>query len=138
MSETDRQLAEAWFSKAENDFLNARNSLAADMIPLDTVCFHRQQMAEKYLKGFLAWHAQPVGRTNDLEAPIMLCSAVRGELAALRDHANLLTGYAVDVRYPDAFDEPTWTEAEDALQAALAIKMAVISALEDERRRVNL
>ena len=138
MSETDRQLAEAWFSKAENDFLNARNNLAADMIPLDTVCFHCQQMAEKYLKGFLAWHAQPFGRTHDLEALIMLCSAVRGELAALRDHANLLTGYAVDVRHPDAFDEPTWTEAEDALQAALAIKTAVISALEDERGRVNL
>jgi HEPN domain-containing protein len=44
MSETDRQLAEAWFSKAENDFLNARNNLAADLIPLDTVCFHCQQM----------------------------------------------------------------------------------------------
>jgi HEPN domain-containing protein len=138
MSETDRQLAEAWFSKAENDFLNAHNNLAADVIPLDTVCFHCQQMAGKYLKGFLAWHAQPFGRTRDLEALIMLCSAIRGELAALRDHANLLTGYAVDIRYPDAFDEPTWTEAEDALQAALAIKTAVISALEDERGRVNL
>jgi hypothetical protein len=68
----------------------------------------------------------------------MLCRTVRGELAALRDHASFLTGYAVDVRYPDAFDEPTWTEAEDALQAALAIKTAVISALEDERGRVNL
>ena len=137
MSETDRQLAEAWFRKAESDYLNACNNLAADLVPLDTVCFHCQQMAEKYLKGFLAWHARPYGRTHDLEALIVLCSAIHGELAALRDHANLLTGYAVDVRYPDVFDEPTWTEAEDALQAALAIKATVLLALEDERRRVN-
>ena len=37
MSETDRQLAEVWFRKAESDYLNARNNLAADLVPLDTV-----------------------------------------------------------------------------------------------------
>jgi len=137
MSETDRQLAEAWFRKAEGDFLNARNNLAADLVPLDTVCFHCQQMAEKYLKGFLAWHAHPFGRTHDLEALIALCGAIRDELAALREHANLLSGYAVDVRYPDAFDEPTWKEAEDALQAALAIKTAILLALGDELDPAN-
>ena len=131
MSETDRQLAEAWFRKAENDLLNARNNLAADLVPYDTVCFHCQQMAEKYLKGFLAWHAQPFGRTHDLEALIALCGTIRDELMTLREHANLLSGYAVDMRYPDAFDEPTWTEAEDALQAALTIKMAILLALGD-------
>ena len=131
MSETDRQLAEAWFRKAENDLLNARNNLAADLVPFDTVCFHCQQMAEKYLKGFLAWHAQPFVRTHDLEALIALCGTIRDELTTLREHANLLSGYAVDVRYPDAFDEPTWAEAEDALQAALTIKMAILLALGD-------
>jgi len=49
----------------------------------------------------------------------------------LREHANLLSGYAVDMRYLDAFDEPTWAEAEDALQAALTIKMAILLALGD-------
>ena len=137
MSETDRQLAEAWFRKGEGDLLNARNNLAAEMVPLDTVCFHCQQVAEKYLKGFLAWHAQPFGRTHDLEALIALCGTIRGELATLREHANLLSGYAVDVRYPDAFDEPTWTEAEDALQAALAIKTAILSAIGDELGPAN-
>jgi len=62
---------------------------------------------------------------------------MRGELAALREHANLLSGYAVDVRYPDAFDEPTWAEAEDALQAALAIKTAILLALGDELDPAN-
>jgi HEPN domain-containing protein len=138
MSETDRELADAWFRKAESDLLNARNNLAADLVPLDTVCFHCQQMAEKYLKGFPAWHAQPFGRTHDLEALIMHCSTIRGDLLALREHANRLTGYAVDVRYPDVFDEPTWMEAEDALVAALAIKAAILMALADERGRVGL
>ena len=83
MSETDRQLAQAWFRKAENDLLNARNNFEAELVPWDTVCFHCQQMAEKYLKGFLAWHAQPSGRTHDLEALIALCSTIRGELSGV-------------------------------------------------------
>jgi hypothetical protein len=37
MSETDRELAEARFRKAESDLLNSRNNLAADLVPLDTV-----------------------------------------------------------------------------------------------------
>jgi HEPN domain-containing protein len=130
MSEVDRQLAEAWFRKAENDLLSARNNLAASEVPLDVVCFHCQQAAEKYLKGFLAWHAQPFGRIHDLEVLVARCAAVRPELVHLRGQANLLTDYAVEIRYPDAMEEPTLPESEEALEAALAIKSAVLSALE--------
>jgi hypothetical protein len=45
MRETDRQLAVAWFRKAEDELLNARNILAADVVPLDAICVHCQQMA---------------------------------------------------------------------------------------------
>jgi HEPN domain-containing protein len=48
--------------------------LAADEPPADLVCFHCQQGAEKYLKGFLAWHAVPFPRTHDLAA--LLAAAV--------------------------------------------------------------
>ena len=55
-AEASRALAEQWFRKAENDLLNVENNFKADRYPADTVCFHCQQAAEKYLKGFLAWH----------------------------------------------------------------------------------
>jgi HEPN domain-containing protein len=48
MKENQRQLIQAWVSKAENDLLNVRNNLQAEQVPWDTVCFHCQQAAEKY------------------------------------------------------------------------------------------
>lgn len=31
---------QAWLAKAENDFTNIENNLAATRVPWDTVCFH--------------------------------------------------------------------------------------------------
>ena len=68
MSETPQKiLVRQWIRRAENDLLNVRNNLAAQEIPWDTICFHSQQAAEKYLKAVLVFYAQPVPRTHDLE-----------------------------------------------------------------------
>ena len=40
-----------WIEKAEGDLRNAEHTLTLEQdCPLDTVCFHAQQCAEKYLK----------------------------------------------------------------------------------------
>ena len=68
MSETPQKiLVRQWTSRAENDLLNVRNNLAAQEIPWDTICFHSQQVAEKYLKAVLVFYAQPVPRTHPHE-----------------------------------------------------------------------
>ena len=41
---------DAWIRKAENDFKNIRATLVRADPAWDTVCFHAQQAAEKYLK----------------------------------------------------------------------------------------
>ena len=50
MQENQQRLMQAWVSKAENDLLNVQNNLQAQKVPWDTVCFHCQQAAEKYLE----------------------------------------------------------------------------------------
>jgi len=47
------EIAKQWAAKAANDLLNADNNLKSEIIPFDTVCFHCQQAAEKFLKAFL-------------------------------------------------------------------------------------
>lgn len=43
-----------WIEKAENDYRNFQNTLKmGEDCPYDTVCFHAQQCAEKYLKARL-------------------------------------------------------------------------------------
>ena len=43
-----------WVLKAEDDLKNAVHTLKLGRTgPIDTVCFHAQQCAEKYLKAYL-------------------------------------------------------------------------------------
>ena len=57
----DKLNVKAWFKKAENDLINAENTIKMESPPTDTICFHAQQCAEKYLKGFLTFHETDLG-----------------------------------------------------------------------------
>ena len=57
--------ARGWFLKAESD-LNTAKRMLESAGPYDTACFHAQQVAEKYLKGLLAFMDQPIPRTHNL------------------------------------------------------------------------
>ena len=62
----DEDLIRAWVLKAEHDLLNIENNLAAREIPWDTVCFHAQQCAEKYLKALLVSRKIDPPKIHDL------------------------------------------------------------------------
>ena len=50
----NREIANEWFSYEENDLNSAKFLLNMYPKPLEIICNHCQQSAEKYLKGFLA------------------------------------------------------------------------------------
>ena len=110
--------------------MNVQNNLAAAQVPADTVCFHCQQVAEKYLKGFLAWHAIPFSKTHNLLELLQDCARISPHIAALRGSASRVNNYAVDTRYPNIpQSNPTLEQAREALAAALTIKDGVLAAL---------
>jgi HEPN domain-containing protein len=55
-----------WIAKAKSDLHLAEKGVKEDDLTLDTAIFHTQQCAEKALKGFLAYHEQPLLKTHDL------------------------------------------------------------------------
>jgi HEPN domain-containing protein len=60
-------LVRPWVIKAEHDLLNIENNLSAKVTPWDTVGFHAQQCAEKYLWRYPGvW--EPVERDEALRA----------------------------------------------------------------------
>ena len=66
MDEARLGLVRGWLIKAQRDLATARK-LAGDPSPLlDTAIYHCQQAAEKAVKGFLAFHDQPVVKTHDV------------------------------------------------------------------------
>jgi HEPN domain-containing protein len=50
------ELVKMWMRKADNDLKTAKDELNTEEPATDTICFHAQQCAEKYLKAFLIYH----------------------------------------------------------------------------------
>ena len=123
------ELARQWIVKAGNDLLNADNNLNAETIPLDTVCFHCQQAAEKYLKAFLVGKGRNYPITHDLLAILENILPINPNAEQLRDDLALLTPYAVEVRYPDDFFMPSLQDAREAREAANSVKNWLKNAL---------
>ena len=71
---------QTWLAKAEHDLLSIENNLQAPEIPWDTICFHAQQAAEKFLKAFLVFHGLPPLRTHDLVALLAACVPLNSSL----------------------------------------------------------
>ena len=55
-----------WFEKADQDLELARRALGPGKPLPEMSCYHAQQCAEKYLKGYLIAHSVPFGRTGNI------------------------------------------------------------------------
>ncbi|KCZ73175.1 hypothetical protein ANME2D_00235 [Candidatus Methanoperedens nitroreducens] len=75
----NRDVARSWFKKGNNDLIVAEHVLIMQNPPTDTICFHSQQAAEKYLKGFLAFHGKETPKIHDLEEFISACKEIDSE-----------------------------------------------------------
>ncbi len=117
---------EKWIKKAESDLLVIKNNLAADEIPIDACCFHAQQAAEKYLKAYLVSKRINFPKIHDLQALLNLCIEINTAFNQLNDYAMRLSDYSIAPRYPDAFDDLTINDAENAQKDAIAIKDFVL------------
>jgi HEPN domain-containing protein len=102
MSGPREQLALQWMAKAANDLKNAQHTLLLPdpECPLDTVCFHAQQCAEKSLKAFLTLHGVPFEKIHELGQLLELCTMSPGLIREL-SRIDGLTPYATEARYPD-------------------------------------
>ena len=84
------------------------------------MCFHAQQCAEKYLKALLIAQGRPFPKTHDLLTLDTLCTEAGFLLGLGPSQLGTLSAYAVKVRYPG--EEPTWEEAQEALEIARAVR----------------
>jgi HEPN domain-containing protein len=91
-----RQLAQ----KAANDLAAARIGLEHDA-PVDTVCFHVQQAAEKLLKAALAAREIDYPFTHELRELLECALPHYPLLKAFRDTVPDYTEFAVRLRYDD-------------------------------------
>lgn len=113
----------SWLNRAEEDYILARYALRRRKPLIYGACFHAQQCAEKYLKAILISRGQAFPKTHDLLALNDLCEQAGVMLPIDVDHLDLLSSYAVQIRYPGA--ELTPEEARRAYGIAQSVRRFV-------------
>jgi len=110
-----------WFLRGEDDVGTMEILLKEHGVP-NAICFHAQQAAEKYLKGFLAYHKKNVRKIHSIENLLKACTAVDSSFEQLRRDAIFLDQFYTETRYADDYITFGRDDAEKALEASLHIK----------------
>jgi HEPN domain-containing protein len=85
---------------AEMDLNSAEYLLNMHPVPAEIICYHCQQSAEKYLKGYLVLYGINPPKIHDLNELRKLCSNLSDTFNDIADQCSDLTAYGVQPRYP--------------------------------------
>lgn len=116
-----------WIFRAREDF-SVIESLEKSGLEFytSTICFHSQQVVEKYLKAFLIFH--------DVDFLLSECKKIDEENFIF--DLKSLTEFGVSVRYPDDFYIPGVKETKEYIEIAEGVKYTIellLKAVLDEK-----
>ena len=89
-----------WLDFAYMDLSAAEHLLTMRPLPVEIICYHCEQAAEKFLKATLVQFDREPPKTHDLIQLCKLCCEVDTRFEQLADSCIELTPYGVQVRYP--------------------------------------
>ena len=114
---------------AEDDLKFARHGLTlGEKAPFRLVAYHAQQCAEKALKAFLVYHREDFPFTHNISILLELCEKSADWPTRLQE-AEMLTSYAISVRYPGIDESVTFQQARAAILLAQKVKEKVNASL---------
>lgn len=111
--------AKSWIEKGDHDLGTAQITYIHIPKFRDTIAFHCQQAAEKYLKSYLLFLDMQFGRSHDLNYLLSLLTRKTEIENELFDKASRLSDFSVEIRYPDMTIE---LSDEDIKQAMIIAK----------------
>ena len=98
----DNRLVLEWFRFADTDLDTAEILLEHRPQHYEIICYHCQQSAEKYLKGYLVFNGNiDFPKTHDLTLLYKLCAEHNSLFFDIADVCDRLKIYGVQPRYPD-------------------------------------
>lgn len=121
-----------WFARGDDDLALVKIILEKGSGSTNLACFHAQQAAEKYLKGFLAHHELHVRKIHDLNVLLADCKRVDASFGKLQDDAIFLNQFYIESRYPDDYVEFPREDAEKAYKAAAGVKEFILAKINSQ------
>lgn len=114
-------LVKEWLKKSQHDLETAKVILAHKPELTDTICFHCQQAVEKTLKGYLVYLNIPFKKTHSLAYLLDLINDKEKIPENIYEQSELLENYAIEIRYPDDWYEPSIEDVKEAFNNAESI-----------------
>ena len=112
-----------WMDYARNDLRAAEYLTNLHPQPVEIICFHCQQAAEKALKGYLVSRDIRPPKIHDLYQLLELCKG-NERITVFTEEAIALNDYSVISRYP-GMRELTQQDKDEALAYAHKILSAI-------------
>ncbi|HEY5563136.1 MAG TPA: HEPN domain-containing protein [Clostridiaceae bacterium] len=122
-------ILDEWIKKAEQDLGMAKLAIEHQPEFRESICFHCQQAAEKYLKAYLIYLEIVFKKSHSLDYLLDLISEQQVVSDDFYITAEILEDYGVEVRYP-GYSEPTEREVEEAYKAATSIRNKVVQKMD--------
>ncbi|MFH0775309.1 MAG: HEPN domain-containing protein [bacterium] len=120
------ELIKEWIYKAEHDLGMAELALENKPEYTDSICFHCQQTAEKYLKAYLVFLDIRFEKKHGLSYLLDLINEKEKVAEEFYEIAEKLEDCAVEIRYPDDWFEPALEEAKESFEVTKKIKGFVL------------
>jgi HEPN domain-containing protein len=127
MNPEEIQYLKQWLVKAKEDKIAVEKLTETTVFAPSVVCFHCQQMAEKYLKAFLLYHGKEIMKTHDIEYLLAECGEIDPAFNVI-DPKNL-SDFGVSIRYPDELYIPSDEETFEYKSIAFNIEKLVLSSI---------
>ena len=110
------KIAKEWFAKGQSDLEDAE-FLFNNNRAKESVSFHIQQAAEKYLKGYLIWHGWKLEKIHDLVKLIEDAKKFDKSFRRFVPSMRKITNFYFESRYPVGYEvEYTKNELKQAIK----------------------
>lgn len=124
------KIYEKWLEFAKRDLDSAKFLINMHPKPIEIICYHCEQSAEKYLKGYLIKHGNRIEKTHDLVLINNKCKRIDDSFNIIEDECIELVPYGVQVRYPYQLDV-TGDDMISAIDCAERIERFIKGKIED-------
>lgn len=129
----NNDIAKEWFETADLDYGSALFLLEMKPMPFEIICYHCQQCAEKYLKGFIAYYGEDILKTHDLVVLNKRCIDIDDRFIEIEEACIQLTDYGVHIRYPFHIEINEY-DVKQAIVDANAIKGFILEIIQEDEQ----
>jgi HEPN domain-containing protein len=129
----NNDIAKEWFETADLDYGSALFLLEMKPMPFEIICYHCQQCAEKYLKGFIAYYGEDILKTHDLVVLNKRCIDIDDRFIEIEEACIQLTDYGVHIRYPFHIETNEY-DVKQAIVDANVIKGFILEIIQEDEQ----